>query len=286
MSTTSPMDDFSFAGLDEGLDNSTLDGLTPMDELPPASKDNSGMFTLESIEMQARMEEQKRLQELYTLLLDVTNLFTDPLVPGKKEKSGEGNQLPEMNLFENVEKLRLWVSVYMNQVAEILKENNISDSANFIKLLDGLRGEFETILSYGERYGTLDSEVVKTRIGNISRVFSNLNMALLAHRNEAIEWKDFDETMPDMLGVSALDIVDVSAIEMEIACAKTHDEVMNALPEVKDKIDNPAPYRQAKLDKYAAGEASVYNINEEKAAWMAVQAQLRKLKRSAPKKVN
>jgi hypothetical protein len=154
-----------------------------------------------------------------------------------------------------------------------------------VKLIDGIEQEFETILSYGERNGTLYADVVKAKMGDLTRVLSNLCTALLTHRNECARWEEFDSYVPELLGVAAADFRDMDDLTIAFDAGSTHEEIMTALPELKDKIEKPAPYKTAKLAQYAEGNLSIYGINEEKAAWDEAQKILRKLKRTGPKKV-
>lgn len=281
--------------------------MTPIDMLPPAEVDHSGIVTISSLEMadrkvkadaqlaeekaareaeEAEMEkmiqEQQALHTLYSHLLEATNLFTDPLVPKKKEA---GEQAQDVDVLADSEKLRLWISVFMHQVKDILVENNISSKSNLVKLIDGIEQEFETVLSFGQRFGSLNLDMVKEKIGNLARVLTNVSTAILTHRNENAPWSDFDAYMPELLGVTAVDMNDLLQLNLELAAGSTHEEIMNALPELKAKIGKPAEYKQAKLDKYSEGDLSVYAINEEKKAWLEAQPKLNKLKRAAPKKV-
>lgn len=317
MSEGTKDDQFGFSDLneaqheqrfDDGLidDDMTLVGL-----LPPAEEDHSGIVTLSSLEMARRAEEekilkekedaemaafikeQKALHDLYTRLLETTNLFTEPLVVRKKDAesvatvtSPEQTESPnETDVLANSDNLRLWLSVFMNQAKETLLESQISARSNLVKLIDGLALEFDTILTFGWRHNTLDSEIVKTKLGNLTRVLTNLSTAILTHRNEHMKWEEFDAYIPELLGVVSVDFHDLTDLELELASGSTHDEIMAALPEVRAKMDNPAPHKQAKLDKYAEGGLSVYGINEEKAAYLEMQKVLRKLKRTGPKKV-
>lgn len=296
-------DQFSFSDLSDAENEPRFgsgvidDDMTLVGLLPPAEEDHSGIVTLSSLEMARRADEerdlrekedmemaalikqQKALHDLYTRLLETTNLFTDPLVGGKKDTE----PVDETNVLANSDNLRLWLSVFMNQVKDTLLENQISARSNLVKLIDGLALEFDTILTFGWRYNTLDSEIVKTKLGNLTRVLTNLSTAILTHRNENMKWEEFDAYIPELLGVVSVDFHDLTDLELELASGSTHDEIMAALPEVRAKMDNPAPHKQAKLDKYAEGELSVYGINEEKAAYLEMQKVLRKLKRTGPK---
>lgn len=274
--------------------------MTPIHLLPPAEQDHSGIVSISSLEvaareveskaqkakedaeMEAMIKEQQALRSLYNYLLEATNLFTHPLVPKKKEAGSE--PVETVDVLADSEKLRMWLSVFMNQIKDILIENNISSQSNLVKLIDGIEQEFETVLAFGQRYGSLDSDMVKEKIGNLARVLTNLSTSILTHRNEHASWVDFDAYVPELLGVTSVDICDVELLNIELAAGGTHEEIMKALPEVKAKIDEPAKYKQAKLDLYAQGELSVYSINEVKAAWLEMQTKLRKLKRAGPKK--
>jgi hypothetical protein len=309
----SDSDPMSFADLDGFTDTAgpgDLDekDMTPLDMLPPAEENHSGIVTISSLEMadrkgkadaqmaeekaareaeEAEMEkmiqEQQALHALYSHLLEATNLFTDPLVPKKKEAGTESAE--NVDVLADSEKLRLWISVFMHQVKDVLIENNISSKSNLVKLIDGIEQEFETVLTFGQRYGSLDSDMVKEKIGNLARVLTNVSTAILTHRNENAPWADFDAYMPELLGVVAVDMNDLQQLNMELAAGSTHEEIMNVLPELKAKLDKSAEYKQAKLDQYSEGDLSIYAINEEKKAWLEAQPKLNKLKRAAPKKV-
>lgn len=306
------LDDFTDAAGPEDLDQRDM---TPIDMLPPAAQDQSGIVTISSLEladrkikadahtaeqqaareaeraaqqakddaeMEAMIKEQQALHSLYSHLLEATNLFTDPLVPKKKE--GGSEPVETVDVLADSEKLRMWLSVFMNQIKDILIENNISSQSNLVKLIDGVEQEFETVLSLGQRYGSLGSDMVKEKVGNLARILTNVSTAILTHRNENAPWSDFDAYMPELLGVTAVDMNDLDQLNIELAAGSTHEEIMNTLPELRAKIDNPAGYKQAKLDKYSYGDLSVYAINEEKKAWLEAQDKLRKLKRAGPKK--
>jgi hypothetical protein len=308
-------DPYSFADLGDIVDSASTmadsaDGgeITSLELLPPRVEGHSGIVTLSSLEIAARalvenaeilQEENNRIQEesemeamikeqqglhaLYTDLMDTTNLFVDPLITKKNDFTRENGA--DVDVLADSQKLRMWLSVYMNQIKEILIENHISSQSNLVKLIDGIEQEFETILSYGERNGTLYADVVKAKMGDLTRVLSNLCTALLTHRNECARWEEFDSYVPELLGVAAADLRDMDDLTIAFDAGSTHEEIMTALPELKDKIEKSAPYKTAKLAQYAEGNLSIYGINEEKAAWDEAQKILRKLKRTGPKKV-
>jgi len=242
--------------------NSQFDSFSDLNvgDFPEATADKSGLYALSLAEIEERALKQAKMQKLGNDLMEVT-----------------GSVLSDLKGEIEPAKIRLLLSVFNHEVSTILVTNDVSEKCNLVLLLEGVRQEFETVITDGYRF---PEKAVKSKLRVLTRVLGDLAASLITLRAEG-DFEGFEEYIPNIVGISEAGAEDIGNLQMAMVTASTKEEVIAVLNQIEGGIPDIAALRAEKLAKFANGERSIGQFQYEKESWAAAKKAVHSFKPAA-----
>jgi hypothetical protein len=220
-----------FSDIFEGLDDET--GTSP-----PDSTGQSGLHRLTWDEMVEKARLNQNINDLgKSLVEEIQNLIMD------------------LKNAASVKEIGILVNSFNKGIVALLVKNEISKDSNFVKVLEGIRNEFETIVLSGDRF---DKSVVDKKVTSLIELLRKL----ADHIKESVQmqgnWEMFDQFVPGIMNISPVSLSE--STELEMSMHETRKLLSDALYELRLKSCEEG---QKKLELFASGDLSLDLINVE-----------------------
>lgn len=224
---------------------------------PEANEEKSGVYTLSADEIEARALAQAKNQKLGNDLMEVT-----------------GAMLADLGSEFDPIKIRTVLSVFNHEVSAILVANGISNKSNLVILLEGLRQEFEIVITDGHRF---PETATKTKLKVLSRALGDLQVAFATLKAEG-DWDVFEQYVPNVIGIGAFDNADIGELQVALGVSRTKEEAMDVLNSIETRKVDPDSIKAEKLRLFGEGHKSIGQFQYENESWADAKKAARRFK--------
>jgi hypothetical protein len=169
-------------------------------------------------------------------------------------------------LFDGLENGDLTIDLvnrFHENVARITTEQGLKfENSNVLKMLEGLRFEFEVIIKTSSDY--LDDAKVR-RLKAVKKVFDNFSTAVLNVGFDG-DWNFLERAVPSMLGILPLEQEVIERLRVNLLSKHTHKKALMVISNVREKAKTKEPSNvgrinmQEQLDLFAEGGVTLEQL--------------------------
>ncbi len=216
-------------------------------EIEPASADVSGIRkTLLPHELELARRQEKAIKTASALSRIINDFFhglDDPDVKGK---------------------LNALIRLFFREIAGMANKYGLDiKNSNVLKMFEGLRYEFESILTAPE---FVTKKMIDMSMKVIRRVLSDLDNALLAVRSEG-RWESIEEVVPMILHILPVMKGQIADLSVGLLMIETRERALESLIGAAKAVPNPEEVMRQQLDEFARGDVNLDTIFRREEDW-------------------